>query len=189
MERSEFERLALEQLDALHRMAFQLSRSRATAADLVQETYLRALRSENQFSDRGGGIRPWLFAILHNIFYSYLQSEAREPVTVEEIFAADENAIPPGEPQPAWDLASLDWEHVDSRISKAIDNLGPDMRMILLLWAIEGLKYREIAEIIGIPTGTVMSRLHRARQRLAAELVDLPGELGVQARGWTDTND
>ncbi len=182
MERTEFERLALDQLDALHRAAFQLCRDHATTADLVQETYLRALRSSHTFEDRGGGIRPWLFTILHNVFYTRLQRQSREPLSVETIYASDDQTPAPDAPPPAWDLNSLDWEHVDERLKEAIDELDPDARLALLLWGVEGLKYREIAAILGVPDGTVMSRLYRARQLLIARLGDLPSELGVRAR-------
>lgn len=186
MERREFERLALEQLDALHRAAFQLCRDHVLTADLVQDTYVRALRSAHTFEDRGGGIRPWLFTILHNVFYSRLQRDAREPVSVETIYAADGKTPPPDEPTPAWDLADFDWDHVDERLKEAIDELEPDARLTLLLWGVEGLKYREIAAILGVPDGTVMSRLHRARQFLIARLGDLPAELGVRNRAQTN---
>jgi len=186
VERSEFERLAMEQLDALHRAAFHLSRDSALAADLVQETYLRALRSAHQFEDRGGGVRPWLFTILHNVFYTHLHRESRQPTGVEEIYSPDDSALIPGDPPPAWDLESMDWEHVDDRIKEAIDLLSPDLRITLLLWGVEGMKYREIAEVFDVPIGTVMSRLFRARQQLSKRLADLPAELGVKINGPTD---
>lgn len=188
MERSEFERLALEQFDTLYRAAFQLCRDRALAADLVQESYLRALRSAHQFEDRGGGVRPWLFTILHNVFYTHLHRESRQPRSIEEIYGHDGSALIPGEPPPVWDLESMDWEHVDDRIKEAIDLLSPDIRMTLLLWGVEGMKYREIAEIFDVPIGTVMSRLFRARQQLTKRLADLPAELGVKISGLTDDN-
>ena len=88
----------------------------------------------------------------------------------------------PEDPIPAWDLDSLDWDHVDERLKAAVDDLRPEYRSILLLWSVEGLKYREIAEIQDIPIGTVMSRLHRARAILAHELADLAEEIGLQNR-------
>jgi len=166
VDRATFERLALAELDHVHRAAFQLCRDRATAADLVQTTYLRALRSAHTFEDRGGGIRPWLYQILHNTFYSHLKKERRAPTPVDAVFGEDERETPPGEPPPAWDLNSLDWDYVDEGLKEAIDSLDGDSRMMLLLWGVDGMKYREIAEIMGVPIGTVMSRLHRARKKV-----------------------
>lgn len=180
MERAEFDRLALEQLDAVYRMALQLTKRPEEAQDLVQETYVKALRSAAGFEERGGGIRSWLFTILHNTFYSRVKREQRGPTSVEEFFEADEREALPGEPPPAWDLKSLDWEHVDERLKRAIEELSPEHREALLLWGVEGLKYREIADITGVPIGTVMSRLHRARKQLADSLEELTAELG-----WT----
>ena len=181
MERAEFERLALDQLDHVHRAAFQLCRDHATAEDLVQDTYLRALRSADRFEDRGGGVRPWLFAILHNVFYTHLEKQSRRPTPVETIYSEDQRERLPDEPPPAWDLASMDWEYVDGRIKDALDTLEPDSRLALLLWGIEGLKYREIAAVLDVPVGTVMSRLHRARKKLAALLDTAPDDSNAGA--------
>lgn len=181
MLRSEFERLALEHLDAVYRMALKLTRNPDEASDLVQEMYLRALRSFKTYEERGSGMRPWLFTIAHNAFNSRKKRESKAPIAVEEFFEADQRERAPDAPPPAWDLASLDWEHVDERLKKAIESLKDEHREALLLWGVEGLKYREIAEIMGVPIGTVMSRLHRARRALADELGELAAELGFEA--------
>jgi len=182
LEREAFEQDAMQHVDAVYRMAMQLARHPEDASDLVQETYLKALRSCGGFEDRGRGSRPWLFKILHNVFYSRKRKEKRAPMSVEKFHddALDEPG--PDEPCPAWDLESLDWEHVDERLKAAIDDLKPEYRSILLLWGVEGLKYREIAEIQNIPIGTVMSRLHRARSILATELSELAEETGLEQR-------
>ncbi|MBL1217482.1 MAG: sigma-70 family RNA polymerase sigma factor [Planctomycetes bacterium] len=179
MDRDEFEVLALENLDAVYRMAMQLCRHPDTASDLVQETYLKALRAAASFEERGRGIRPWLFKILHNAFYSRIAKEQRGPTAVDGLQMHASAARQPDAAPPAWDLASLDWEHVDDRLKTAIEELNVEYREVLLLWGVEGMKYREIAEILGVPIGTVMSRLHRARGILAAKLVDLAQETGV----------
>lgn len=171
----------MEHLDSLYRLGMQLSRNPDEASDLVQETYLRALRASDSFEDQGGGMRPWLFTILYNVFRTRLKRARKAPAAVEEFFDADETAQAPDEPPPAWDLAAFDWDHVDERLKRAIEGLKPDYRTILLLWGVEGMKYREIAEILGTPIGTVMSRLHRARRILADSLEDLPEELGHRA--------
>jgi len=177
MERQEFERLALGHLDAVYRMAFHLTRNPDEAEDLVQEVYTRALRPSavERFEDRrgddgSGGMRSWLFTICHNAFYSRIKRAARAPTAVGEFFGEASDETAPDEAPPAYDRASLDWEHVDERLKEAIDSLRPEHREVLLMWGVDNLKYREIAEILDVPIGTVMSRLHRAR-KLAADLL------------------
>lgn len=179
MDRPTFEKLALEHLDAVYRMAMQLARHPDEASDLVQETYLKALKAADGFEEKGAGIRAWLFKILHNVFYSRTRREKRGPMSVDAFHEGDNSTIPPDEPEPAWDLSSLDWEHVDERLKKAIDELRPEYRSILLLWGVEGMKYREIADVQDIPIGTVMSRLHRARGLLMEQLSELAEETGL----------
>jgi RNA polymerase sigma-70 factor (ECF subfamily) len=198
MNRPEFEALALEQLDAVYRMCLQLTRNPEEAQDLVQEVYLRALRPRavEGFEDRsaspggaggaggaGGGMRAWLFTIAHHTFYSRLKRARRAPASMGEFFDERSEERLPDEPPPAWDLASLDWEHVDERLKRAIEGLKTEYREVLLLWGVEGMKYREIAAILDVPIGTIMSRLHRARKVLADELGGPDGpaaELGMR---------
>ena len=181
MDRQQFEELALQHLDAIFRMAMQLTRHPDEASDLVQETFLKALRFSDRFEEQGGGIRPWLFKILHNVFYSRLAKTKRQGMLVDELPSATSEEPGPDEPGPAWNLSSLDWEHVDDRLKDAIEKLKPEYRSVLLLWGVEGLKYREIADIQDVPIGTVMSRLHRARSILAEQLSDLAEEMGLQS--------
>mgnify|MGYP001420207153 CR=1 FL=1 len=178
MERSEFEKLSLEHLDAVYRMALQLTKNPDEASDLVQETYLRALKASANFEEKGGGARSWLFTILHNTFYTRAKRKARGPVSVGEFHEADDRSRQPDEAPPAWDLRSIDWEHVDGRLKSAIDELSEEHREVLLLWGVEGMKYREIAAVLGAPIGTVMSRLHRARAILAESLEEFAAEFG-----------
>lgn len=179
MERGRFEELSLEHLDAVYRMAMQLARHPDEAADLVQETYLKALKAADRFEEQGGGIRPWLFKILHNVFYTRFNRAKRQVAAGDEMLVTEGSEAPPDEPQPAWNLESLDWEHVDERLKAAIEKLKPEYRSVLLLWGVEGLKYREIAEIQDVPIGTVMSRLHRARSILMEQLSELAEEKGL----------
>ncbi|MEZ6235259.1 MAG: sigma-70 family RNA polymerase sigma factor [Phycisphaerales bacterium] len=186
MERAQFERLALEQLDAVYRLALHLTRQQDRAEDLVQDVYARAFRPNAiaSFEDRSGGdgpnapktqgdgIRSWLFTICHNLFYSKAKRASLAPSAVPEFFDEQSTERLPDEPPPAWDLASLDWEQVDQSLKKAIDDLKPEYREVLLLWGVEGLKYREIGTILEVPIGTVMSRLHRARKLLADALAE-----------------
>lgn len=180
MDRGEFEHLALEQFDALHRMAMQICRRHDEAADLVQETFLRALKAADRFEDQGQGVRPWMYRILFNTFYTKRKRDHRGPVSVAEFFEEESRETLPNEPPPAWDISSFDWDHVDERLKAAVESLKPEYRAVLLLWGVEGMKYREIAEIIEAPLGTVMSRLHRARKLLADALADCAEDLGVR---------
>jgi RNA polymerase sigma-70 factor, ECF subfamily len=180
VDRATFESLSLEHLDAVYRMAMQLARHPDDASDLVQETYLKAFRVADGYEERGGGMRPWLFKILHNVFYTRMNRAKRAPTAVEDFNHHAGTTAPPDAPPPAWDLASLNWEHVDERLKKAIERLKPEYRTILLLWGVEGLKYKEIAEIQDVPIGTVMSRLHRARNILAEELTEFAEENRLQ---------
>src|SRR5690606_23476254 len=113
-----------------------------------------------------------------NNFYTRIAKQKREPTLGDDL--PDPGAL--GEvdqPGPAWDLASLDWEQVDDRLKHAIDDLPEHYRAVLLLWAVEGLKYREVADVLDVPLGTVMSRLHRARAILSQELAELAAEHGI----------
>jgi RNA polymerase sigma-70 factor (ECF subfamily) len=162
LSRDEFSRLALEQLDAVDRVARSLSRDGATADDLVQETYLRAMRAADTFQLHAYGIKPWLLRILHNTYVNRLKRERRQPVTME---SADlEASAPPGEdgPPPPLEPGAFD----DPDLARALDQLQPDLRTILLLWAVDELSYKEMADVLDIPIGTVMSRIYRARRRL-----------------------
>jgi len=195
MQRAEFEKLALEHLDAVYRLSLRLTRNSERAEDLVQDTYTRAIRPAtierfDPASARPGaspseGMRAWLFTICHNLFYSQIKRQAKAPTAVGEFFGEAANSPMPDDPPPAWDRASFDWEHVDERLRAAVEELKEEYREVLLMWGVDGLKYREIGEILGIPIGTVMSRLHRARKTVADRLLDEPGvaaELGLLVR-------
>lgn len=165
----EFERLALEQIDTLYRIARRLTRNIDAAQDLVQETYLRAVRSRETFHLQEYGIRPWLLRIMHNLHFSRSERERRQPTAV-----SDENLESAGRytgnasaevPQ-----EGFSFEEMDERLVHALENLPPEYQVVLLLWAVEGLTYKEIAHAVDVPIGTVMSRLHRARHRLAEHL-------------------
>ncbi len=187
MDRATFEELALQHLDAVYRMALRLAGHPDEAQDLVQETYLKALKASDRYEERGGGMRPWLFTIVHNCFYTRVKRNKRRATAVEDFKGIASEAEPPDEPPPAWSLAELDWEHVDGRLKSAIEDLRAEYRTVLLLWGVEQLKYKEIAVILDVPVGTVMSRLHRARQALTATLGDLAQELGLGNAARTDS--
>lgn len=180
MERARFEQLALEQLDPLFRFARSLARDDDEAGDLVQETYRKAIEAAGSFEPVGGGMRPWLFRILQNVFYTRRRIDTRRGPEARLGEVADDRP-PPDQPRPALDLRTFDWEHVDEEIKRAVDRLPPEQRSVLLLWGVEGLKYREIAAIQDVPVGTVMSRLHRARAAVLDHLA-LAGEHSDHAR-------
>jgi RNA polymerase sigma-70 factor (ECF subfamily) len=180
--------MAVAEIDAVHRMALHLSRNPDEANDLVQETYLRAFRGEGTFTLGDRGIRPWLFKILHNTFFTRKDRAKREPLLSDDLGNAPTSAGGSpgsggagGNGEPAWDLASLNWEQVDDRLKHAIDELPEHYRAVLLLWAVEGLKYREIADVLDVPLGTIMSRLFRTRAILSEKLSGLAAEHGIGA--------
>ena len=115
----EFERLALEQLDMLYRVAFRLCRDGDRASDLVQETYLRAFRSRDTFDLQAMGIRPWLIRILHNLHITRADRDRRHPVSME-------NEALEGAPAPAAssvEFSSSQFEHMDQRVVRALSQL------------------------------------------------------------------
>jgi RNA polymerase sigma-70 factor, ECF subfamily len=151
---SEFRRDVEAMLPALRRYARALTRDTELADDLVQDTLVRALRSEHLF--HGGDIRSWLYTILTNLNRNRLRSLARRPT----VLAIDDNDAP--------DMAGPEAGARD--IERALATLVEDQRNTLLLVVLEGLSYREVAEVQGVPIGTVMSRLARARMQIKAYL-------------------
>ncbi len=139
---------------ALRRYARALTRNVELADDLVQDTLVRALRSEHLF--HGGDLRSWLYTILTNLNRNRLRSLARRP-TVQTIGEND-----------ASDMAGPEAGARD--VERALASLAEDQRAALLLVVLEGLTYREVAEVQGVPIGTVMSRLARARAQIKAYL-------------------
>src|SRR5437870_9184819 len=163
----EFERLALEQLDLLYRVARRLSRDPNRAEDLVQETYLRALRSKESFNLEAFGIKPWLLRILYNLHLSRSQRDQRQPQPLEDL-----NLAGPDRRSGTLPIDSRSFEGMDEELVRAIDGLSQEYQSVLMLWAVEEFSYKEISEALNIPIGTVMSRLHRVRQKLSEELHD-----------------
>jgi RNA polymerase sigma-70 factor (ECF subfamily) len=141
-------------IPALRRYARALTRDAETADDLVQDTLVRALRFEHLFT--GGNIRSWLYTILTNLNRNRLRTLARRPA----FSPLDDNDAP--------DM--LGPEAGSRDIERALATLVEDQRAVLLLVTLEGLTYREVAEIQGVPIGTVMSRLARARAQMKAYL-------------------
>jgi len=165
--RKQFESLALEQLDTLYRVARRLTGDAGRAQDLVQETYLRALRGAADFKLEDFGIRPWLLRIMHNLHTSRAERESRQPRAMDDQHLATFSAEPA--PPPTGDEQAL-FDSMDEQLVAALENLPPEYQQVMLLWAVEDLSYREIAAALDVPIGTVMSRLYRARQSLSQRL-------------------
>lgn len=164
----QFEQLALEQLDTLYRVARRLTRNGTEAEDLVQETCLKALAARDSFDLQDFGIRPWLLRILQNLHLSKARREGRQPVALE-----DEHLDAAGAMQTATNGLPIDlnsFEGMDERLVQAVRALPSEYQSVLLMWAVEDMSYKEISYALDIPIGTVMSRLHRARQRLSEQL-------------------
>jgi RNA polymerase sigma-70 factor (ECF subfamily) len=168
----EFQRQALEHLNALYNFAVYLTRNGAEAEDLVQETYLRAFRFCHRF-EPGTHLRAWMFQILRNTFLTFYRHREREPAFLDE-----------GDPEggkatmfhdaPDRDGASLEAE---ADLSRALAQLPEEFRTILLLAEVEGLPLEEVAQIMGCPVGTVKSRIFRAKERLRGFLKDYGQEV------------
>ena len=168
----EFEKLAVAELDMLYRVARRLAGQPAAAEDLVQETYMRALRARGDFELKEFGIRPWLLRIMHNLHSSRAAREARQPRAVDDGFL--ERSGP---------TADMQWpdrfEGMDEHLVRAFDQLPAEYQTVMMLWALEEMSYKEIAHAVGVPIGTVMSRLHRGRQRLSNLLHDYAQQEGI----------
>jgi RNA polymerase sigma-70 factor (ECF subfamily) len=176
LSRDEFERLALEQVDVLYRVARRLTSHADQVADLVQETYLRALRAANTFDMQEHGIRPWLVRILQNVHFSRAVRDKRQPTSIETAPLESGRQDSRSDPYPA---GSAGWDGMDERLVRALNDLPVEYRVVLLLWSVEEFSYKEIAESLEIPIGTVMSRLYRARQQLGEKLHGFAIEEGV----------
>jgi RNA polymerase sigma factor (sigma-70 family) len=158
-----FRSVVFPHLDAAYNLAHWLTGNRSDAEDVVQDASLRAFRAIRSFA--GGSARAWVLRIVRNAAYSWLDKNRRGMVvTVEDLEAVEAAVAKPGDtdtPETAL-IAKTDAEHLRA----AIAALPVPFREILVLRDIEGLDYREIAEATGVPIGTVMSRLSRARGRL-----------------------
>jgi RNA polymerase sigma factor (sigma-70 family) len=162
-ERERFEQALLPHLDAAYNLARWLTHDDHDAEDLVQVAYLRALKSFGGF--HGANSRAWLLTIVRNACYTWLEQErTRGPATAfdEQIHGIESHAMDP-------EILLLRAED-QQLVRRTVEQLPLELREVLVLRELEGLSYKEIAAIAGIPMGTVMSRLARARQRLHQRL-------------------
>jgi RNA polymerase sigma-70 factor (ECF subfamily) len=164
-----FEQHMLPHLDAAYNLACWLLRDPHDAEDAAQDAFLRAHRAIDRF--RGNDGRAWLLAIVRNTCYSALRRKRRRP---EEVVFEDELHGSTEDPAEANALA---WQEIKGDLLRqALERMPAEYREVLVLHEIEGLAYREIADVAEIPIGTVMSRLARARRKLRSELLILTGK-------------
>jgi len=168
------EEQALEHIDALYRTALRLTRNPADAEDLVQETYLRAFRFRDRFA-AGSNLRAWLFKILTNASISRFRHTSHESAdsSLDEMEESDlysHMASDGGRGESAED--ELLNAVLDVDVRRAIEDLPEPFRMAVVLSDVEGFSYREIADMLEVPLGTVMSRLFRGRRQLRKRLTD-----------------
>jgi len=170
MPRPEFEQAVVPHLDAAFNYARWLTRNDAEAEDVVQDALVRALRFFSSL--RNDDARAWLLAIVRNSWYTRLSRAGTAGASDDAIVSE----LPDGAPGP--EALALQRQTAD-RVQAAIHSLPPDFREVIVLREIEGLSYKEIAAVVGVPAGTVMSRLSRARERLLAILEPLVSAGGV----------
>ena len=182
-DQSKFTELAMEHMPSLYTAALRMTRNPADAEDLVQETYLKAYRAFNSFTE-GTNLKAWLYRILTNTYINTYRAKKRRP---EESDIDDlENFYlyrRLGGLEGATAGRSAEDEVLDhfteTEVKEAIEALPEQFRMAVLLGDVEGFSYKEIAEILDVPIGTVMSRLHRGRRALQKRLYEFGRQRGL----------
>lgn len=168
---------AITHLDTLYRGALRLTRDPERAQDLVQDTYARALRYQHSY-ETGTNMRAWLFAIMRNLFWDRLKSTRNAELSLDD--QSGDFTL--------YDRLRDDTAHPESdvldgiaatEVVAAVEKLPPAYREVVLLVDVEGFSYKDAAQIMSVPIGTVMSRLHRARQQLQKLLYDYAVESGI----------
>lgn len=178
---AEFTRAALSHIDSLYGLALRLTRRAADAEDLVQDTYLKAFRSAHQF-ERGTNLKAWLFTILHNTFRNDRRGASRQPVDVDsDVVESLPLETPEDDPERRLLRSTL-----DADLQDALDALPQAYREAVWLRDVEDCSYQEIAGILDVPAGTVMSRISRGRKLLYEHLTaarQRTAEAGAQPGG------
>jgi len=182
-DQADFAEQAMPFMDSLYAAAMRMTRNRADAEDLVQETFLKAYRGFGGFQE-GTNLKAWLYRILTNTYINVYRAKKRRPEEtdlddVEDLYlykklsSTDASALGRSAEDELFDLFT------DDEVKAAIEALPEQFRMAVLLADIEGFSYKEIAEILDIPIGTVMSRLHRGRKGLQKRLWDFATREGL----------
>jgi RNA polymerase sigma-70 factor (ECF subfamily) len=173
-----FERDALPYVDQLYRAAMRYTRNRSDAEDLVQETMLKAYAGFATFRE-GTNLRAWLFRVMSNAWIGNYRAAQRRPdeLLTDQLTDAQSFASAAGLPSAEVEaLAKMS----DGEVRTALDTLPEGQRLAVFYADVEGLKYAEIAQIMAVPLGTVMSRVHRGRRQLRIVLADLGAQRGYQ---------
>jgi len=180
-----FERDALQYLDQLYAAAMRMTRNPADAEDVVQETFAKAYASFHQFTP-GTNLKAWLYRILTNTYINSYRKKQREP-QLSDGETVEDWQLARAESHTSTGLKSAETVALenlpDSDVKDALQQLAPDFRLAVFLADVEGFSYKEIAEIMGTPIGTVMSRLNRGRTQLRRMLADYARERGVVREG------
>ena len=179
----EFEEAALEHLDVLYGAAMRLTRNANEAEDLVQDALVRAYRFQHHF-EAGTNLKAWLLRILTNTFINHYRRSVRERrvLETEEGAPIGDGVMSRAAMRGLKDSTSVAQEGLlRDEILSALDNLPEDYRLMIVLADIEELSYKEIAETVSVPIGTVMSRLHRARKMMQKQLIEQAVLMGIVA--------
>jgi RNA polymerase sigma-70 factor (ECF subfamily) len=188
-DQARFAEQAMEHMPSLYSAALRMTRNPSDAEDLVQETYLRAYRGYGGFTE-GTNLKAWLYRILTNTFINRYRAKKRRPEEtdfddVEDFYLYRRL----GGLEEAKAGRSAEDELMDlfpeQEVKEAVESLPENFRLAVLLADVEGFSYKEIADILDIPIGTVMSRLHRGRKQLQKRLYDFAAERGLAPAGDT----